>query len=405
MLFTFRKAVSDKGHPKDVLLSAVQKNVRRGQVAKALYAAIELERFSELPQAKALVTNLVNRLRVILGEETGGSLTCPMLAAAFDREFRTFEANRAGDPEPVQSLRRAALINMVTMLAEAPKQRLISDIKAVYFTPAARAFALASDDRDLVALFPQIYHTDPAVVAERYPLLNDDDAATFRPIVDGMLSAFKNKSHHGFYWLSRLVDAVENKTPVGARRIDATSHAAAHPMWLAFELYRAYANRGARLWDATAPEPDVVCARRLNDMLDLCVDYYKHFGLKKAGAQASHRDWIIFVIWPMLYCVSNVDWAHNARHFTLVTPLQADAHYAAHIAAPAREIDDYALDQHTAQGRALKRGPDYFATVGAFTTNQDETLFFPNYRRLYEAFKQHQASDASAQQSKKRRKQ
>ena len=51
MNYNFRKATSEKGHAKDELLSALQKYLRRGEVDKARYVGIELELFSELPEA------------------------------------------------------------------------------------------------------------------------------------------------------------------------------------------------------------------------------------------------------------------------------------------------------------------------------------------------------------------
>jgi len=84
MQYNYRKASSAKGHPKDELLSALQKYIRRDELEKALYVAVELERFSELPEARALVTNTLNRLRVALIEETAG-LTSPQLPLEFDR--------------------------------------------------------------------------------------------------------------------------------------------------------------------------------------------------------------------------------------------------------------------------------------------------------------------------------
>lgn len=392
MQYNFRASVSANGHAKDELLSALQKYIRRGEKQKALYVAIELELFSSIPEAKALVTNTINRLRVILGEETACGLTSPALVRLFDNEYKLFESART---EPA-NVRHTALINMVSLLAAAPKQRLVSDIKAVYLTPAAKEFALASSDPVLKGLYAEAYTIDDEVRG-KFHLLPADDAVVLRPIVDGIITGIKRRSDTVFYWLNKLVEANEAQVAVGPRVLTAKTRPTAHPMHLLFEICRAYLTNGERLWKRDGQWLEMSKAAKLAETLEICARYYSHFGLVKGGVAKSHRDWIIFTIWPLLYCVRDVDWAHNVPQVQLVTPQEAEQVYTEHAVLPALVIDDYALDQHTARGRQLKRKADFFATVGAVVNNADDSLFVPAYRRLYEAFKQHQATgDTSA---------
>jgi len=382
MEYNFRHSKSLHGYDTDTLLSALQKYIRRGDLNAALYAGMELEYFSELPAAVPLVTNTVNRLRVALAEETAG-LTWPAMVEKFDWKYRVFDNNRRGNV----AARRAAFLNMITMLVMAKKQRLISDIKAVYFTPDAKALALASDNPTLRRLYPEVYTFDSQVIDAHYTLLPGDDEPRLRLIVDGLLTAMKRKSDHGFYWLNQLVLATQDGVAVAKRKKtmkDKTSQA--HPMYLLSELCYAYARKGARLWDNSAPVVDAGWTRMMCAALDVCFEYDKHFGLNAKGVP-KHRDWVVFTIWPLLYCVRNVDWSHNDVPFTPITPDEAQEFYKKHAAAPTRVFDDFVFDQHTAKGRSLNRGPEFFAEHGALVLNEDESLHNASYRLLYNEFK------------------
>jgi hypothetical protein len=55
----------------DIAKSALQKYIRRCITEKALLIGFELYRFTEIPEAKAAVTNLYNRLAIIASEDIG----------------------------------------------------------------------------------------------------------------------------------------------------------------------------------------------------------------------------------------------------------------------------------------------------------------------------------------------
>ena len=395
MAYHFRNAKSVKGHAKDELLSALQKYIRRGEFEKAIYVGIELERFSELNEAKALVTNFVNRLRVAMIEETAG-LTCPLLPKLFHAQFSIFEQFRFSDI----AKRRTALLNMIKMLVQVQKQRLLSDIKAVYFTADAKKFVLSHGSEQCKGIYRNVTQFDELVVSTRYPLKEGDDLTTFRPIVDGLLSAMKNKSDHGFYWLNLLVDATEKRIPAAKRQITSNSRADSNPMYILFEVCFAYAQQGERLWNKSASQPERSWSKNAVDTLLICFEYYQHFGLKKQGIAKSHRDWIVFVIWPLFYCVRNVDWTHNdpASWFSTLSPAEVEELYKKHANSTAIELDDYVFDQHTTKGRSLKRKADFFAFQGALTTNQDTSLYNDLYRSVYNEFKQYQANGSQREE-------
>lgn len=395
-----RAQVADDSHKKDVLLSALQKACRRGDLATARYAGIELELFSSLPEAQAIVTNLVNRLRVIMIEDTSG-LSWPAMINMFDDYYNEFERHRSGE----RGRRRWAFINMINLLVCAPKQRLISDIKAVYFTPDAKEFVMTSGDAQLLSLYPVEYTFDEQIQATGYPLKPADDVEGLQHIALGLLTAMKRKSDHGFHWLARLVRATESGVQAAKRTVGNSRRGDDNPMMLLFEMCYAYARQGSRLWDKSSANHNTeLWSRKLYDTLNVCFNYYKHFGLKKGGAKKSHRDWIVFVIWPLLYCVRAVDWSHNNVAVLGTRFDEVEGIYAAHLAAPPMVFGDYVYDQHTAKGRGLKRKGDFFAEHGALVANEDVSLHNPLYRRVYNEFKKHQVAEAEKAKGKRAKK-
>jgi hypothetical protein len=285
----------------------------------------------------------------------------------------------------------------VRSLVACKKQRLVSDIKAVYFTPEAKQLALRSGDPQLLALYPAEYTIDPDVAKMSLDgIIMQEDHPSLRDVARGLLTAMKRKSDEGFYWLHQLVLATDAGVPAGARRTFSRSKSN-NPMMLLFSLCEKFALRGAFLYDTTLggtahtrAEQDTYTA-----LFKICYEWYAHFGLKKGGISKSHRDWVVFVIWPLLYCVRNVDFAlpvEKPDNERCVNPL---AERISHKETPAMVFDDYVLDQHTARGRALRRGPMFFAEEGALVAHEDKALFNAAYRKLYLAMKK-------VQQSKKR---
>lgn len=59
------------GYKKDILISAVQKYIRRAEVEKALIAGFDLYNFKHVEGGKGIFTNLINRLKVIACEDIG----------------------------------------------------------------------------------------------------------------------------------------------------------------------------------------------------------------------------------------------------------------------------------------------------------------------------------------------
>ena len=102
------------------LLSALQKDIRRGKEYKALFWAAELETFNP--------TALWNRLRIIASEDVGiASPLVPVIVDTLCRQYLEFKKNR-------NDAWRLFLANAVLLLASCTKSRMVDDLVNVVYT-------------------------------------------------------------------------------------------------------------------------------------------------------------------------------------------------------------------------------------------------------------------------------
>lgn len=384
MACRFRKATSFHGHDKDELLSALQKYIRRGEIEKAQYVALELELFESLVDgshdasvtaAKSLVTNFVNRLRVIIAEDVG--IAAPLLAIAFDEAYVCFSDNRASSTNSDAWRRRASVLTMVQLLCSAPKVRLCSDIKAVFFRP--ECLSLAHQNLSLKALLDgcgEIFLD--ARLASLVSLLPDDDAS-LRSIYHGIITCMQEKSDRGFFWVHKLVEATKQGVAAAPRRI--CGHRITTAMAILFECFLRFAERGETLFKISNEPPNALWRDRMIALCGVFVRYHLHFGTKKSG---SHRDHLLFAIWPALYLFRrDLPLTTLPAVAPAVSLAMARLVYRDHLSAPMLVFDDYIFDIHTVSGRRVGRGAQHFANVGALVMNEVVKLVDQDYRELY----------------------
>jgi replication-associated recombination protein RarA len=108
-----------RGYEFDELLSALQKDIRRGNEYEAVFWAVELEGFNH----KALW----NRLRIIASEDIGiANPVAPLVIDVLEEEYYNFKGKK-GDPH------RLFLVNAVLYLARSPKSRMVDDLLNVVY--------------------------------------------------------------------------------------------------------------------------------------------------------------------------------------------------------------------------------------------------------------------------------
>ena len=101
------------------LLSALQKDIRRGNEYQAMFWAVELESFNP--------TALWNRLRVIASEDIGlAESLAPLIIDVLEREY--YDARGREDDSY-----RLFLVHAVLFLARSPKSRIVDDLLNVVY--------------------------------------------------------------------------------------------------------------------------------------------------------------------------------------------------------------------------------------------------------------------------------
>ncbi len=124
--------VTHRGYHLDEVISALQKEIRRGKEYEAVYWAVELESFN----ARALW----NRLRVIASEDVGvAEPHAPLIVNALESAY--WYAKEKGKDEC-----RLFFVNAVLILAKAPKCRVADDLTITLYGNMERGERLEMPD-------------------------------------------------------------------------------------------------------------------------------------------------------------------------------------------------------------------------------------------------------------------
>lgn len=113
---------SPRGYDVYELLSALQKDIRRGNEYEAIFWAVELEGCGKRERS-----TLWNRLRVIASEDIGiADPVAPLIIDVLEKNYYSFK-DKEDDPN------RVFLVNAILYLAKSPKSRIVDDLLvAVY---------------------------------------------------------------------------------------------------------------------------------------------------------------------------------------------------------------------------------------------------------------------------------
>lgn len=178
--------ISWNGIKTDILKSAIQKYIRRGNLNKALWCINELDLFNEMLNEdndhdrliKSFTTNIMNRLFIISCEDVGiGNINLPVI---FDTMRNKWEMIRN---DPTKTIERMTILqDMVNILVNCKKSREISHIRAVYWNvPNSKYYEKYKKK------YPSIYNIDYSKYPENNYILN-------------FIELFDEKSDKCFYW-------------------------------------------------------------------------------------------------------------------------------------------------------------------------------------------------------------
>ena len=144
MVSGFRVQVTAHGHSMSLAKSALQKAIRRGQTKYACQVAMDVWMYTTMEdnQGQGSVTNMVNRLNLMMAEDVG--MASPYLYVALRPQFD--KLNQEKDDGKRNHVRGTvawlrALLDVVTGLCEAPHSRLVSMVGSLYFNDKRTEFA------------------------------------------------------------------------------------------------------------------------------------------------------------------------------------------------------------------------------------------------------------------------
>jgi hypothetical protein len=318
------------GHALDVMKSALQKYVRRGVVDKALMCAFELYRFIEIPEAKAAITNLYNRLAIIANEDVGPA---DLPLAIYVTKMVN---NKNRDPE--------VLARMVQLLGESKKTRIMSHAWNAYGKPenirAATNMGIHIDQEFRVDDMEYIQAN-----TSDGNLFNAADPEVIRPYVVTYFKRLYESDYNAFTWLYYYLEA--SKDLKVSMRSKGTVGRTSKPMILLWETLRYFLH---------------------SDVVDPLVTAYFNI--------TENRPFITTATIAALHRVQ----------YSLLNPGRYDGPISLNDLVSNNyhlELDGYVYDKHTKEGR--KRGADIklFVTEGAHVENEDPTYINEPLKILY----------------------
>jgi len=339
-------SVSYFGYKIDILKSAVQKYLRRREEDKMLWCVAEIYLFhvmasseSEKRASKAIVTNLINRLIIMMDEE--------LLFTEWERYLRCrslleeFEKSGRGNFK--------ALIKVCRLLVRGELLRLTSDIAGYYlrgiqYRGVSAPFKTYRKLRK--GLFGLTYAMRRAV-----GLTKKGDVDRVILLMANFIEYFKKGDTNCFHWSFRIYEMGQRKQK-GATR---------------------FRRNGCEyiLWEYLLEE----C--RDNTSLRKCVEYrLKEFFVKHRTAGARHM-WLNAAI-MLVMNKEKINWQPCLTDLE-VTDEDIRRIYKERVKL---KIDDYAIDMHCSAGRKMGKNKTDFITSGGIVIDENKEWFRKEWREI-----------------------
>ena len=339
-------SVCPSGHKCDVVKSGLQKYLRRREKDKMLWCAAELYSFHPLAEtdqekraAKGIVTNLVNRLTIMMDEELVFADWANYLACA--RWLEEFEATGRDDFGPIAKV--------CTALCGARLLRLNSDIRAYWKRGPGRQ------------------ETGPEAPSGLWAAATTGDAGWLasggQEAMDGFASCLA-AGHPAVYKWAYVMMELEGK---GSRRFRRTE-----PV---------YAIWSTLLETASAWAEDAPSARGY--LLECLERKLRSFHVK---TRDERHIWLMASI-SLVLNRDRIDWSSGCEERAqAAVPSGHEASMEVSRLLTARgfmDIDEYAIDQHCSAGRSKKRGRKFFLEEGSKVVEEDAEFLVSEWRTAY----------------------
>lgn len=304
----------------DIAKSAVQKYIRRNMVDKALMAAIEMYKFIEIPEGKAAVTNLFNRVMIASNEDVG--------PANVDLVCAVTEFVESGNRDI------GLLLTMIKLLCESKKTRLPSHCWRSYAHPDGREVALGLG----LPLDIDFTSEDLKFIKENNDcdIFLPSDPQNIRCYILMFWDRLVKKDFNAFTWVSWYIDASKDLMLTKRKK---------------FILSNTRSITGKAdilIWKVLAKVlPNQTC-----DIL--CDAYFNH-----TESRPFLQNAIVIALYGLPY---------NKLDIVVDITIDVENLLKCEISL---EVDSFVIDKHTRQGKILGKTVQTFVDEGAYVSLED----------------------------------
>jgi len=317
----------------DIVKSALQKYMRRNMLDKALMSCAEFYKFSEIPEAKAAVTNLYNRVSIAANEDIGPANVDLVLEVTrlINSENRDVDI----------------LFSIVKLMCESKKTRLPSHCWRTYANPEGREVAKQHG----LPIDTEFSEEDMLFINEH---MNDDifvksDPENIRYYILMFWNRLIKRDFNCFTWVSYYMDVSKNLMLAKRNK---------------FIINNPRCKTG---------KPDILIWKVLGKFLPnqthdiLCEAYFNH---------AESRPFLQFGIIIVLY---NLPY----NKITIDADKTINVHNLLKCEIPL-VVDDFVIDKHTKQGKISGKTVHDFVNDGSIVIPEDMTYHDELLTKLYQ---------------------
>ena len=363
MKVEYRRDFSVNGVTTDILKSGIQKYIRRANVPKAVWCAIELDLFAYSldKRAEGIRTNFIHRLMINYLEEI--SIANPKLWFRIDElidilfvernnrkglnlENLKFQISRLKESKSVYKL--------VHKMCESKHTRSMSHYRMIYGS--------VHHDKKLVEFIQTYYPDTPSVfknlidvmhtsTPELVFLLKGKELVNidFRKSVDNLVWCIENKKKMGIFW---AFDLIKRSEKTRERRLRHTK-----AEYIVFEIMLELSTSGTKKY------------------IELGMKWFAEIHTKE-----NFMCWLMpLVIMLGIYTKSSTTEVKEDRHEWIRS-------YTINLSNEVIKIDDYVLDMHTLEGKRRKKDAADFGLEGSIVHNESDITDRSN-KEIYTGYK------------------
>ncbi len=324
----YRSEMSFNCFKLDVLKSALQKYIRRGEVEKAVWCMVELDLFGFVDGGSRIRTNLIHRLLVIYLEDVG--VANPSMLN-YQSVF-----NLVGNTTLMYSTeleRYSYMINAVKEMAASPHSRMFSHYNALCKKPE-----MIPDGMGLLQKFKTVGRE---ATGSKSKLTEKELAAEFERCLD-------TKDSLAFYWAYRIT-----------RNEDLSYNKRAITKLFTGVLQKRCCPSGSKYRNSKTPGGE---CRYVDEYTAVYSMYRELVNLKEAQ-----------LTWFFLIALL-IGKFNPSQTDMNVSEAKWPEYYRKNLDGGKIEIDPYAIDMHTAAGRKSGMGRTAFSTEGSYVAGE----YFPD---------------------------